>query len=393
MILERYLKLKLPPRQSIFLWGARQTGKSSFLKENFKQSIYYNLLNTQEVIRLTKAPFLLREELLASSPKLLEHPVIIDEIQKVPALLNEVHWLIENTGIQFILCGSSARKLKTQSTNLLGGRAWPYYFYPFVYPEIPDFDLLRALSHGLIPKHYLSEPEYIPQHFEAYVSIYLTDEIRNEGLVRNLTAFSNFLEIAGISNGEMINMSNIARDCGVNRTSVQGYYQILVDTLLGYFVYPFHKKVKRDLITAAPKFYFFDVGIANFLAHQTISSLKGSAAGKAFEHYIFMELLAYKGLNKKLFDITYWRTKTGLEVDFILGQAEIAIEVKISEQLHQGDLKGLIAFCEEHPKALAIAISQDHKARLLTVSPEITIHILPWQVFLKQLWMGHFNIR
>ncbi len=197
------------------------------------------------------------------------------------------------------------------------------------------------------------------------MDIYLTDEIRNEGLVRNLPGFARFLDVVGLTNGEMINASNIARDCGINRATVQAYYQILVDTLLGYFVYPFHKKVKRDIITATPKFYLFDVGIANYLAHQTVHILKGTSAEKSFEHYIFMELMAYRGLKRKSFDIAYWRTKTGLEVDFILGDAEIAIEIKISDQVHQQDLKGLIAFCEEYPKAQAIVVSQDKKPRLL----------------------------
>lgn len=389
---QRILSIQVPARQSLFLWGARQTGKSSYLKTIFKNALYYDLLDTHHVIRLSKSPYLLREELLAASPEQLQHPVIIDEIQKVPELLNEVHWLIENANIQFILCGSSARKLKTRSTNLLGGRAWPFYFYPLVYPEIPDFDLHRAISHGLLPKHYLSEAQHCNDYFQAYVDIYLIDEIRNEGLVRNLSAFSRFLEIAGLTNGEMVNASNIARDCGVSRTTVQGYYQILADTLLGYFIQPFALKVKRDLILSTPKFYLFDVGIANYLAHQTIPSLKGAAAGKAFEHYIFMELMAYKGLNRKSYEITYWRTKTGLEVDFVIGQAQMAVEVKITDQVHLQDIKGLVAFCEEHPKAQGVVVSQDPRPRLLKVSDTLSLHSLPWEVFLKKLWKGELGV-
>ena len=318
----------------------------------------------------------------------LSHPIIIDEIQKIPELLNEVHWLIENTKSQFILCGSSARKLKTSSTNLLGGRAWVYHFYPLVFSEIPDFNLLKALQHGLIPKHYQASPAHIQNNLQAYIETYLTDEIRNEGLVRNLAGFARFLDVVGLCNGEMINANNIARDCGIDRTTVQGYYQILVDTLLGYYLYPFRKKIKRDIITATPKFYLFDVGIANYLSKQQISALKGAAAGKSFEHYILMELTAYIGLYKKRTDITYWRTKTGLEVDFVLGDAEMAIEIKISNQVHKQDLNGLIGFCEEHPNAQAIVISQDERARMLTVNDELVISILPWKIFLKRLWDG-----
>lgn len=391
---KRLLDIKVPAGQSLFLWGPRQTGKSSFLKEQYQNSIYYDLLDTREVIRLSKAPYLLREELLAEQahhPEKTVLPIIIDEIQKVPDLLNEVHWLIENAQMQFILCGSSARKLKSASTNLLGGRAWPFYFFPLVYPEIPNFDLLRALNQGLIPKHYLSGAQDIHDYFQAYIDVYLTEEIRNEALVRNLNSFAQFLEIVGLSHGEMINFSNIARDCGVSRTTVQGYYQILVDTLLGDFIQPFNTKLKRDLITATPKFYLFDVGVANHLGHQAITALKGSAAGKAFEHYILMELWAYHGLKRKNFEINYWRTKTGLEVDFILSQAQkpmAAIEIKISDQVHQEDLKGLIAFCEEHPNIPAFIVSQDLRPRRLQVTPTLFIDILPWRDFLEKLWDG-----
>lgn len=379
-------ELPLPKRQSAFLWGARQTGKSSYLKKQYPHSVYYDLLDTHEVIRLSKAPYLLREELLKISTKERELPIIIDEIQKVPELLNEVHWLIENAKLQFILCGSSARKLKTQSTNLLGGRAWQYHFFPLLFSEIPDFDLLKALRQGLIPNHYLSKAEHVNEHLQAYVDVYLNDEIRNEGLVRNLAGFARFLDVAGLCNGEMVNMVNIGRDCGIDRASVQGYYQILIDTLLGYFVYPYRKKVKRDIIMATPKFYLFDVGVANYLAQQSIQSLHGTLAGKCFEHFIFMELKGYLGVSRKRYDITYWRTKTGLEVDFILGKGKVAIEVKLSEQVHQQDLKGLIAFCEEHPQAKGIVISQDKRARQLTVNEKISLTILPWQSFLSQLW-------
>jgi len=384
----RKLQMNLPGRQSVFLWGARQTGKSSFLKSHFPNSIYYDLLDTHEVLRLTKLPYLLKEEVLSVDKQKLKYPIIIDEVQKVPELLNEVHWLIENAETQFILCGSSARKLKTQATNLLGGRAWQYHFYPLVFAEINDFDLLRALQNGLIPNHYLSKKEFIADYLQAYVDVYLTDEIRNEGLVRNLAGFFRFLDVAGLCNGEMINVSNIARDCGIDRTTVQGFYQILVDTLLGYFIYPFRKRVKRDLISATPKFYLFDVGVANYLARQTVIELKGEIAGKSLEHYILMELVAYLGMSRKRVNISYWRTKTGLEVDFILGDAEIAIEVKISENVHQQDLKGIIAFCEEHPNAKSLIISQDKKIRQLIVNPKLIMTIMPWKNFLEALWRG-----
>jgi predicted AAA+ superfamily ATPase len=385
---KRLLNMQLPGEQSAFLWGARQTGKTSYLAIHFPQATTYDLLDTYQMMRLTKSPWLLREEVSALSKNALQHPIIIDEIQKVPALLNEVHWLIENLRAQFILCGSSARKLKIEAANLLGGRAWKYHFYPLVSAEIPNFNLLRALQHGLIPKHYLSDPTFINEYLEAYIDVYLTDEIRNEGLVRNLAGFARFLDVAGLTNGEMVNHTNVARDCGIDRATVSGFYQILIDTLIGYYVYPYNKKIKRDLITAMPKFYLFDVGLANYLARQSVLELRGNVAGKSFEHFIMMELTAYLSYHRKREKICYWRTKTGLEVDFIIGEAKVAIEIKIDAQVHKQDIKGLIAFCEEHPHTLALVVSQDIKKRKLTLENGQSIMIIPWQLFLTELWAG-----
>ena len=381
---KRLLKLKLPDRKSTFFWGARQTGKSTYLKAHFPNSLYYDLLKTDLHLKLEKTPYLLREEIAACTLLQLEQPIIIDEIQKIPALLNEVHWLIENKKVQFLLCGSSARKLKRMGTNLLGGRALRYHFYPLVSPEIPDFNLLTALSRGLIPSHYLSSD--VSLLLESYIIDYLNEEIRKEGLVRNLPAFSRFLDSMGFSHGQMTNYSNIARDCGVSAKTVESYYQILVDTLLGYFIPPYHKKIKRDIISKASKFYLFDVGVANYLSKRNINELRGTAAGEAFEHFILMELIAYNGLLKRRFDISYWRTKTGLEVDFILNDGAIAIEVKISHTVHKQDLRGLIAFCEEHKPKKAYVVSQDARPRVLMIDGDIRIDILPWRDFLARLW-------
>ena len=389
---KRLLNMHLPDEQSAFLWGARQTGKSSYLASHFPKATTYDLLDTYQLMRLTKSPWLLREEISALDKKALKQPIIIDEIQKVPALLNEVHWLIEHLHAQFILCGSSARKLKMDAANLLGGRAWKYHFFPLVSAEIPDFNLLRALQHGLIPKHYLADVAFINEYLEAYIDVYLTDEIRNEGLVRNLAGFARFLDVAGLTNGQMVNHTNVARDCGVDRVTVSGFYQILIDTLLGYYIYPYNKKIKRDLITAVPKFYLFDVGVANYLAHQVVLELKGDTAGNSFEHFILMELIAYLSFHRKREKISYWRTKTGYEVDFIIGDAVVAIEVKISQQVHKQDIKGLLAFCEEHPSATALVISQDKKKRKIELENGQSVLIIPWRDFLNDLWAGSMGI-
>ena len=379
----RYLNMDLPKGQSAFLWGARKTGKSTYLHANFPGSAYFNLLKTDLYNRYLKQPYLLREEILALPKEALDCPIIIDEIQKIPLLLNEVHYLIEDIGAQFILCGSSARKLKRGAANLLGGRAWGYTFYPLTFQEIPDFDLLRALNQGLIPTHYMSAQYH--RFLKAYIHDYLIEEIQAEGLVRNLPAFSRFLEAQAFSHGQLVNFSNIARDCAIDSKTVKEYYQILVDTLLGYFIYPYHKKTSRDLISATPKFYLFDVGVANALTKQHIDSLKGIWAGQSFEHYMLMELMAYRGLNDLDFEILFWRTKTGLEVDFILGNGDVAIEVKISSSVHQSELKGLCAFVESYKPRLAIVVSQDPRPRRLQHGAQ-SILILPWRDFLTRLW-------
>lgn len=381
---KRLLDLQLPSGQSIFLWGARNTGKSTYLHQRYPQAIYYDLLQTDISHKLLVTPHLLREELQAMPSEKLHQPVIIDEVQKIPILLNEIHWLIENEKISFILCGSSARKLKRGAANLLGGRAWGFHFYPLVYKEIPDFDLLRALNHGLLPSHYLSN--YPERSLRAYINNYLKEEIQAEGLVRNLAGFARFLDIVGFSHGEMLNYANIGRDCGIDAKTVKEYYQILVDTLIGYYVYPFTKKIKRDLIMTVPKFYLFDVGVANYLTRKKIVLLKGPEAGKAFEHYIFMEIQAYLGLNELDSPINYWRSKTGLEVDFVINYGQIAIEIKISESPSLSELSGLVAFCEDYRPQHAIVVCTAKKKRKLQIHENSFIDILPWQEFLENLW-------
>lgn len=387
MTYQRLLKLDLPPGQSAFLWGARQTGKSTFLKAIFSDSYYIDLLKSEVFFEYHRHPHLLRERILALPKATLTKPIIIDEVQKVPALLDEIHWLIENTEAYFILCGSSARKLKAGAANLLGGRAWRFEFFPLTSREISNFDLLRALKNGLLPRHY--QQDNPRRSLRAYLIDYLKEEIQAEGLVRNLPAFSQFLESLGFSQGELTNYNNIAADCGIDAKTVKAYYQILIDTLLGYYVLPFRKKITRDIITSTPKFYLFDVGLAQYMAQEPIQALQGHAAGKAFEHFILMEILAYRGLHELDFTVNYWRTKTGHEVDFVLNQGKIAIEVKLSSHVKLSDIKGLLAFTQEHHPKHALVVSHDPEPRLLN-HEDHAIYILPWQVFLDKLWAGEF---
>ncbi len=380
---ERILNINLPKKQSAFLWGARKTGKSTYLKTNFPNAIYYDLLKTDLYLRLIQSPNILREELLAREDD--NSLVIVDEVQKVPQLMDEIQWLIDNTNFKFILCGSSARKLKRQAANMLGGRAWRYNFFPLVFPEIPNFDLLKIFNNGTLPSHYSISNAKKSLH--AYLVDYISLEIQSEGLVRNLPAFTRFLDALRFSHGELINYSNIARQASIDAKTVKEYFHILEDTLLGYFLLPYRKKVSRQIISETPKFYLFDVGVANSLMKKQINELSGIDAGKSLEQYIFLELTAYKSLTELDKEITYWRTKDGLEVDFIIGDADMALEVKISSNLSNSELKGMKAFIDEHKPKKAIVVTLEKIKRAIPYK-DSKIILMPIQEFLEKLWAG-----
>ena len=379
--IKRILDLRLPKGQSAFLWGARKTGKTTYLKQKFPDSIMYDFLKTDTFFEFSKRPYLLRERLLAQEERLLEKPIILDEIQKVPQLLDEVHWLIENRGLRFILCGSSARKLKKRGVNLLGGRAWRYELFPLVSCEIGKIDLLRALNQGLIPAHYLQNSQDCKKSLISYVQDYLREEVFAEGLTRNIPAFSRFFDALGYSHGEITNYSNIARECGVDSKTVKEYYQILVDTLIAIRVEPFKRRQSRQVITKAPKYYLFDVGVAGILTKRHIEEERGEEFGKAFEHFLLMEIIAYRFYSEKNFPINFWRTKTGLEVDFVLGGGEVAVEIKGSARIDKKDMQGLLVFAQEYPCKKSILVCNEKEKR---VSDKIKI--FPWRVFLEELW-------
>jgi uncharacterized protein len=379
--ISRLLKIKLPKGQSAFLWGPRKTGKTTFLRAAFPVSRSYDLLQTDLFFEFVKRPSLLREQLLAADPKHLKEPVIIDEVQKVPQLLDEVHWLIENKGLRFILCGSSARKLKRGKANLLGGRAWRYEMHPLVSAEVADLDLLRALNRGMIPMHYMQE-EY-RKSLQAYVRDYLKEEVFDEGLTRNIPAFSRFFDAMGYSHGELTNYANIARDCGIDAKTVKEYYQILVDTLLGTMLEPYKKRQDRNVIIRAGKFYLFDVGVAGAITHRQIPQEKGEQFGRALEHLILMEILGHRAYGELDYAVNFWRTKSGLEVDFILGHGEVAIEVKGTSRIDNADMRPLKAFIQEYRPANAFVVCNERAPRV-----HEDIRILPWREFLKMLWNG-----
>lgn len=380
----RTLKLNLPRDQSAFLWGARKTGKTTYLSSHFQNSTFYDFLENDTQERFLKEPSRFRQEIIEKlDNKTLVTPVIIDEIQKLPKILDEVHWLIEKKKVNFLLCGSSARKLKRSHANLLGGRAWRFELHPLTSHEMgPSFNLLRALNQGLIPSHYLTH--YPDRTIKSYIRDYLKEEIQQEGVVRNLPAFARFLDSMAFSLGEMVNYTNIAQDCAIDAKTVAEYYQILVDTLLGHFIEPFRKRKNRAIIRETPKFYFFDVGVATYLKKQKIMVLQGEEFGRAFENFILMELIAYRSYLEKDFPIHYWRTKEGYEVDFVLNDGQIAIEVKGTSRLSRSDFKGMNVFIEEHQPQKRIIVCQEPVARKL----ENDIFVYPWKDFLEKLWKG-----
>jgi predicted AAA+ superfamily ATPase len=373
----RRLSLEDENNDSIFLWGARQVGKTTLLEQLFPQARYYDLLQAHEFERLLRQPSLLSQELAYLEEGDL---VIIDEIQKLPHLLDEIHSLIHRKKLRFILSGSSPRKLKRSGANLLGGRALKKILFPLVSAEIPDFDLIKAINRGMIPRHYMVNNPW--ERFRAYIGVYLNEEIREEALSRNLKSFSRFLEVAAISNGEMIVYKNIAQDCGIDYRTVKDYFEILNDTLTGYFIQGFTSTLKRRAIQT-PKFYFFDVGIANYLLNKK-NLLPGSDPfGRSFEHFIIQELIAYLGYTQSPEKLTYWRTSSGYKVDAIIGEGRIAIEIKSAEEVKSRHLKGLKAFLEDFPQAKAIVVSLDKYPRILN-----GVEIIPAGQFLKELWQN-----
>jgi uncharacterized protein len=363
--------------ESLFLWGARQTGKSTLLKALYPDALWFDLLLSDVYERLSKNPNILRETILANPDSRI---VIVDEIQRIPELLNEIHWLITNTKTRFILSGSSPRKIIRGGSNLLGGRALRYELYPLVSAEIPDFDLMKALNNGLLPRHYLAANAQ--KMISSYIGNYLKDEIAAEANIRNVQSFSRFLEAAAFSNGEMVNYANIASDCGVSPPTVKEYFQILEDTLIGRFLPSYQKKPKRRVITA-PKFYFFDVGIVNYLLKRGEIQFGSEVFGNAFEHFIYNEIYAHSRYSGLEYPIHYWRTASQIEVDFILGNNEVAVEVKSTTNVSARHLKGLKSFAEEYKTKQLILVCNEPLPRLVE-----GVLILPWKVFLERLWAG-----
>ena len=378
----RYLVLPEAGTESFFLWGPRQTGKSTLLRQTYKDARWVDLLKSEEFRRYLAHPELLREEIEATATD-PNRQIVIDEIQKVPALLDEVHWLIENYGLHFALCGSSARKVKRGAANLLGGRAIRYELHGLSAAELgSEFELGRMLNHGYLPRIYQTDRP--GRMLDAYIADYLKEEVAAEGLVRNLPTFSDFLDIAALSDGQIVNFSNIARECGVSSHTVKNYFQILEDTLLASWLPAYKKRPKRRVINA-PKFYFSDVGIVNRLARRGDLLAGSENYGKAFENWVFHELSTYLSYREVDAKLSYWRLAGGIEVDFLLGDARVAIEAKSTGRTHSSHLKGLRSLITDQPGIKRrIVVCRESRARKTADG----IEVMPAEDFIKRLWDG-----
>lgn len=378
----RNLTLPEPGTETFFLWGPRQTGKTTLLKETYGDARWIDLLKSEEFRRYVIRPELLRQEIEAA-PLHPGQQIVIDEVQKVPALLDEVHWLIENRDLHFALCGSSARKVKRGAANLLGGRAIRYELFGLSAIELGrEFDLDRMLNFGYLPRIYgASRPNRL---LDAYVADYLKEEIAAEGLVRNLPTFSDFLDAAALCDGGIVNFSNIARECGVSSHTTKSHFQILEDTLLGRWLPAYRKRPKRRII-GAPKFYFVDVGIVNRLARRGELRRGSELYGKAFENWVFHELTAYSHYKECDDLLSYWRLASGVEVDFVLGDMAVAIEAKSSAKITRNHLRALRSLAVDFPDVGSqIVVCCEPKPR----KTDDGIDILPADVFVDRLWNG-----
>ncbi len=379
MDIARILNLReLLVKKSHFLLGPRSTGKTTLIRTQLHEAVVLNLLRGELEQRLLGKPSDLEALVLAQNEK--PKIIVLDEVQKIPSLLDEVHRLIEEKKWKFLLTGSSARKLKKKNTNLLAGRAWTAHLYPLTWKELgKKFKLDRYLRYGGLPQVYTSQ--YPEEDLEAYVHTYLQEEIRAEAHVRKILAFSRFLELAALSNTQLLNFTQIGSDAETPASTIREYYWLLEDTLLGSLLLPWTKSKKRKAIQTA-KFYFFDMGVTHTLAQTKALDRNSDLYGKSFEHFFYMEIKAYLDYSLKKEKMTFWRSINGQEVDFILGD-EVGIEVKSTTKVNENHLKGIKALQEEKICKKFYVISQDPIAL-----KKGQIFILPWQQFLEKLWGG-----
>ncbi len=371
------------PKESILLLGPRGTGKSTWINHHFKDAVIYDLLNTSEAIRLAREPSALYRE-LESGPA--DQWVVIDEVQKVPALLDEVHRLIENHGRRFVLSGSSARKLRRGGSNLLAGRAIVTQLFPFVSAEVgEDLSVTGMIANGTLPMAVLGDDPV--SYLTTYAETYLQEEVRAEALTRNIGSFSRFLEVAARQNGQVTNMAGIARDAAVSRQTVQNYFSILVDTLIGYWVEPWKLK-RRTKQIQHPKFYLFDPGVARALSGRIAYPPAQEEQGHLLETLLLNEIRAYLSYAKRPYKIHFWRNYDGIEVDFLCETTEgiVSAEFKASDRWDKRYSRGLQRMQTELGTRLAkcYGVYLGDRSALWD-----DVHILPVRDFLRQLWDGN----
>ena len=379
MGIERILDLKaLLKKKSFFLFGPRQVGKSYLIQKQLKSSaLIINLLDSELNYRLQQDPSYLKA--LINNRKKNQKYVVIDEIQKIPELLNTVHLLIEEKNLHFLLTGSSFRKLKRKNVNLLAGRAWNAELFPLVHTEIPDFSLKKKLLYGSLPYVYLSKEPW--EELKAYVSNYLMLEVQTEGLARNLPNFHSFLKGSALSNTQILNFSKIGNDYGLSASSVRDYYGVLQDLLLGFMVQPWRRSHKRKAISKS-KFYFFDIGLVHALCGTRALNEHSDLYGRSFEHFIASEIKAYLSYFRKDEPLCFWKSTYGHEVDFIIGDHS-AIEVKSSKRISKAHMKTLKILSEEQTFKNLFLVSQDNISA--NFDGIVSLH---WELFLKKLWTG-----
>ena len=381
-------RLTLPPAgaRTFFLWGPRQVGKTTLLRQTYPDALWIDLLKADEFRRYATRPEALRQSIRAEGAG-PSRQVVVDEIMKVPALLDEVHWMIENLDVRFALCASSARKVRRGAASLLGGRALRFELRGFTSAELgTDFDLHRIVNYGFLPRPY-QDPEP-GELLESYIADYLKEEIAAEGLVRNLPAFADFLEAAALADTEMVRFSNVAQDCGVSSQTVRAYYGILEDTLLGRWLPAWRKRPKRRA-ARLPKFYFSDVGVVNRLARRGELLAGSELFGKAFESWLFHEISAYLAYTRSEERLSYWRLAGGAEVDFIVGDMRVAIEAKGAARIGSRHLKGLRTLARDHPEVERRIVVCLEPRPLKTGDG---IEILPVRDFVDRLWDDGFAV-
>lgn len=363
-------------KRSFFLFGPRQTGKTFLIRHTLEDARVYDLLDTSVYLALSRQPERIAQELTSR-----DRVVVIDEIQRLPDLLNEVHRLIEERGVRFLLTGSSARKLLRGGVNLLGGRARTQHLHPLTRRELGDrFDLNRALEHGLIPSIYFSDEP--AADLNAYTGTYLQQEIVAEGAARNIQAFSRFLGVAGLCNAQIVNFTKVSSDAQVPRTTVYEYFEVLKDTLILHEL-PAWRKSKRRKPLASSKYYFFDVGVAGALQGRSFRP-RTPEFGEAFETYLMHELTCHRDYRSGE-PLAFWRSTSGFEVDFLIDD-HTAVEVKAKENVSAADLKGLKALAEEKRVKRLLVVSLAPRARTVD-----GVQVLPFREFLDALWEGAYT--